>query len=238
MRRASAAPGTDRGGDRPSGRRRWIPFWVLQLAELVVALVFVDISVHVSNGGLLVAAALAFAALAVTAHGPIGLVRICGPWLHMTLLVAVGALVAVAPLVPSLRPDVEGIIVIEFGAIGLIRLATLTEMGPSPRPSWLSRRSVPTVIDATATVTSGTGAGPTAPGKDRTTGSPTGAAARRAGRVVGAASVSGRRAAARHRPAAEEQMRRAVRRAGRFTGRFVSPTERHHRPGSGHQPGD
>jgi hypothetical protein len=200
-----------------------------------VALVFVDISVHVSNGGLLVAAALAFAALAVTAHGPIGLVRICGPWLHMTLLVAVGALVAVAPLVPSLRPDVEGIIVIEFGAIGLIRLATLTEMGPSPRPSWLSRRSVPTVIDATATVTSGTGAGPTAPGKDRTTGSP---AARRAGRVVGAASVSGRRAAARHRPAAEEQIRRAARRAGRFTGRFVSPTERHHRPGSDHQPGD
>jgi hypothetical protein len=233
-----AAPGTDPGGDRSSGRRRWIPFWVLQLAELGVAIIFVDISVHVSNGGLLLAAAIGFAALAVTANGPVGLVRICGPWLHMTLLVAVAAVVAVAPLVPSLRPDVEGIIVIEFGAIGLIRLATLTEMGPSPRPSWLSRRSDPSVIDATATVTSGTGAHPTAPGKDRATRSSTGAAARRAGRVVGAASVSGRRAAARHRPAAEEQMRRAVRRAGRITGRFVSPTERHHPPGPGHQPGD
>jgi hypothetical protein len=208
------------------------------VAELAVALVFVDISVHVSTGGLLLAAALAFAALAVTAHGPVGLVRICGPWLHLTLLVAVAAVVAVAPLVPSLRPDVEGIIVIEFGAIGLIRLATLTEMGPSPRPSWLSRRGVPSVIDATATVTSGTGARSTAPGKERATGSPTGGAARQAGRVVGAASVSGRRAAARHRPAAEEQMRRAVRRAGRITGRFVSPTERHHQTGPDRQPGD
>lgn len=203
-----------------------------------MAIIFVDISVHVSNGGLLLGAAAAFAALAVTANGPVGLVRICGPWLHMTLLVAVAAVVAVAPIVPSLRPDVEGIMVIEFGAIGLIRLATLTEMGPTPRPSWLSRGNQPSVIDATATVTSGTSAGPTAPDKDRTPGSSTGAAARKAGRVVGAASVSGRRAAARHRPAAEDQMRRAIRRAGRFTGRFVSPTERRDRPGPDQQPGD
>jgi hypothetical protein len=233
-----AAPGTDRSGGPSSGRRRWIPFWLLQLAELAVAFTFVYISVHVGNGGLLVAGAIALAALALTAHGPVGLVRICRPWLHLTLLVAVAAVVAVAPLVPSLRPDIEGILVVEFGAVGLIRLATLTEMDSSPRPSWLSRRSDHSVIDATATVTSGTGARSTAPGEDRTTASPSGAAARRAGRAVGAASVTGRRAAARHRPAAEEQMRRAVRRAGRLTGRFVSPTERHHRPGPGHQAGD
>ena len=188
-----------------------------------MALVLVDVSVHVGNSGLLVAAAVVFAALAVTADGPLGLVRICRPWLHLTLLVAVAAVVAVAPLVPSLRPDVEGIIVLEFGAVGLIRLATLTDMGPSPRPSWLSRRSDPSVIDATATVTSGPGAGARPPAaragpRRRPPGPPPG----RAGRAVGAASASGRRAAARHRPAAEEQMRRAVRRAGRFTGRFLS----------------
>ena len=233
-----AAPGTDRSGGPSSGRRRWIPFWVLQLAELAVAFTFMYISVHVGNGGLLVAAAIAFAALALTAHGPVGLVQICRPWLHLTLLVAVAAVVAAAPLVPSLRPDVQGIIVIEFGAIGLIRLATLTEMGPSPRPSWLARRNDTSVIDATATVTSVTGSRSTAPAEGRTGASSSGAAARRAGRAVGAASVTGRRAAARHRPGAEEQMRRAVRRAGRLTGRFVSNTERPHRPGPGHQAGD
>jgi hypothetical protein len=231
----AAAPGTDRGGSS-SRRRRWIPFWLLQVAEVAVALILVDVSVHVGNSGLLMAAAVAFAALAVTAHGPVGLVRICRPWLHMTLLVAVAAVVAVAPLVPTLRPDVEGIVVIEFGAIGLIRLATLTDMGPSPRPSWLSHRSDPSVIDATATVTSGPGARSTAPGEGRTASS-AGAAARRAGRAVGAASASGRRVAATHRPAAEEQVRRALRHAGRFTGRLLSP-ERHRRAGPGRRPGD
>lgn len=228
--------GNERGGGQSPGRRRRIPFWLLQAAELVVAFVFVDVSVHVGNGGLLVGAAIAFAALSVTAHGPVGLVRICRPWLHVTLLVAVAAVVAVAPLVPSLRPDIEGILVLEFGAIGLVRLATLTEMGPSPRPSWMPRESDPTVIDVTATVTSAAGARSSGPGQNRTAWSSTGAAARKAGRAVGAASASGRRAAARHRPAAEEQVRRAVRRAGRITGRFVSPTERHHR-GPGHGAG-
>ena len=242
--REGAAPGTDRGGGPSSGRRRWIPFWLLQAAELAVALILVDVSVHVGNSGLLLAAAIAFAALAVTAHGPVGLVRICRPWLHVTLLVAVAAVAAAAPLVPALRPDIEGIIVIEFGAIGLIRLATLTDMGPSPRPSWLSRRSDPSVIDAAATVTSGAGARSTAPGDDRKTASSARATARRAGRAVGAASASGRRAAASHRPVAEEKMRRAVRRAGRFTGRLLSPTEGHpaterrRRPGAGRQSGD
>ena len=135
--------GNERGRGQSPGRRRRIPFWLLQAAELVVAFVFVDVSVHVGNGGLLVGAAIAFAALSVTAHGPVGLVRICRPWLHVTLLVAVAAVVAVAPLVPSLRPDIEGILVLEFGAIGLVRLATLTEMGPSPRPSWMPRRERP-----------------------------------------------------------------------------------------------
>jgi len=220
------APSTPDVELRPtSGRRRWIPFWVLQLTELVVAFIFVDISVHVGNSGLLVGAAVAFAALAVTAHGPLGILRICRPWLHLTLLIAVAAVVAVAPVLPALRPDIEGIIVIEFGAIGLIRLATLTDMHPSSRSRRSSSvRNDRTVIDATATAADAATATPVpngSPGAD----SRTGAAARWAGRAAGVASVSGRRAVAKHGPEAEAQVKRAIRGAGRWTGRLTSPPD-------------
>ncbi len=219
------------------GRRRWVPLWVLQLAELVVAFVFVDISVHVANSGLMVVAAVALAVLAVTAHGPLGIFRICPPWLHLTLVISVAAVVAVAPVVPALRPDIEGIIVIEFGAIGLIRLATLTDMHASSRSRrpLASRRHDPSVIDATATVTGDT-AVPSSGGDTRPTAPPpTGAAARWAGRAAGTASASGRRAVAKHRPEAEKQVKRAIREAGRLAARITSHSE----PGpSGPRPGD
>jgi len=53
--------------------------------------------------------------------------------------------------------------------------------------------------------------------------STTGAAARRLGRATGAASVSGRQAVAKHRPEAEKQVKRAIRGAGRISGRLASP---------------
>jgi hypothetical protein len=219
------------------GRRRWIPLWVLQLAELVVAFVLVDISVHVANSGLMVAAAVAFAALAVTAHGPLGIFRICPPWLHLTLVISVAAVVAVAPVVPALRPDIEGIIVIEFGAVGLIRLATLTDMHASSRSRrpLASRRHDPSVIDATATVTSEAGVPSTTADTSATAASPSGTAARRAGRAAGTASASGKRAVAKHRPEAEKQVKRAIREAGRLAARMTS----HSGPGpSGTSPGE
>ena len=134
--------------------RRWLPFWVIQATEIVVAVVFVDASIHVSNGKLLVVGALAFFALAVTAHGPLGIVRICNQSLHLFLAVVVAVLVAIAPILPALRPDIEGIIVVEFGAIGVIRLATLTRSTSAPLGPWQKARSRAdaTVIDATATV--------------------------------------------------------------------------------------
>jgi hypothetical protein len=218
-------------GGTATGRRRWIPLWVLQVMELAVALVFVDVSIHVADGGLLVAAAVAFTALAVTVQGPLGIFRLCRPPLHLTLLIAVAAVVAVTPVLPMLRPDIEGIIVVEFGAVGLIRLATLTEMVPSSRSRLSSarRRDDDPVIDATASVTpDGAAPGRAAPP------SSTGAAARWAGRAAGAASVSGRRAVARHRPEAEAQVKRALRGAGRLTGRVTSSGDRGR---SGGQPG-
>ncbi len=217
-------------GGQPTGRRRWIPFWVLQVMELVVAFVFVDISVHVANSGLMVAAALAFALLAVTARGPLGVVRVCPPWLHLTLVVSVAVVVALAPVFPVARPDIEGIIVIEFGAMGLIRLATLTDMNPSSRRSG-ARQADRRVIEATATVAEDGAPRPSTGGQPRNpppTG--TGAAARWAGRAAGAVSLSGRQAVAKHRPEAEEQVKRAIRGAGRITGRITSPVDHHPTP--------
>ena len=92
-------------GPAPPGRRRWIPFWALQATEIGVAVVYVDVSVHVSGGGLLLAAALAFAALAVTARGALGIVALCSQRLHLVMTSTVAALVALAPIVPALRPD-------------------------------------------------------------------------------------------------------------------------------------
>ena len=85
---------------RPSSAprtRRWIPFWVVQATEIAVAVVFVDVSIHVANSGLLVGAALAFFALAVTAQGPLGIARICNQHLHLVLAMAVAAAVATMP---------------------------------------------------------------------------------------------------------------------------------------------
>ncbi len=210
--------------DRPAKRRRWIPFWVLQGTELAVAFILVDISVHVDNSGLMVAAALGLVLLAVTARGPLGIVRICGPRLHGTLLMAVAVVMALAPLIPALRPDIEGVIVIEFGAIGLIRLATLTDMHPSRRSR--SRGQDRVVIEATATVAEVASPKPTAPEQARTApASATGAAARWAGRAAGAVSASGRKAVADHGPEASQQVKRAIRGAGRLTGRITSPSE-------------
>ncbi len=196
-----------------------------------MAFVLVDVSVHVSNSGVMVGAAVAFTALAVTAHGPLGIIRVCRPWLHLTLLIALSALVAVSPVVPALRPDIEGIIVLEFAAVGLIRLATLTDMQPSTRSRrTASRRNDPMVIDATAAVahdptarsedsTDRSGLGATG---DTTPPSTPGAAARWAGRAAGVASASGRRALAKHGPEAEAQVKRAIRGAGRLTGKATS----------------
>jgi hypothetical protein len=214
---------------------------VLQATEVAIALIFMELLIHVSNGGLLVVAAIVFFILAVTARGPLGVFRICSQRLHLMLAIAAAVAVAVAPVIPAIRPDVQGIIVIEFGAIGLIRLATLTVASDYPRAAGASpRRRRGTVIDATATV-----AGDGAPGRttsDRTTSDgtttgpppnerspggragppPAGAAARWAGRTTGAAAASAKKMTARYRPEAEAQVKRTIRGAGRIAGRMTA----------------
>jgi hypothetical protein len=226
----------------PTGRtRRWIPFWVVQAVEIAIAVVFVDVSIHLSNPGLLVGAALAFFALAVTAHGPLGIARICSQPLHLVLAMVVAAVVAVAPVLPSLRPDIEGIIVLEFGAVGLFRVCMLTQAAPvsaGTRRGTVRRRG-PAVIDATATVvdahaTRPAPAPPTPPAPPDTAGSPSyDAAARWVGRTSGAAAAVGKQTAARYGPTARARVKKTIRSAGRLTGSVVSPpTDQGDRPGS------
>jgi hypothetical protein len=91
-----------------------------------VAGALAGLSVHIKHSGLLLVGAAAFALLAVTARGPLGLARVCGPRLHATLDIVVAVALAAAPLLPALRPDITGIAVVEVTALAWIRLATLT----------------------------------------------------------------------------------------------------------------
>jgi len=91
-----------------------------------VAGALAELSIHIRHSGLLLVAAGAFALLAVTARGPLGLARVCGPRLHGTLDIVVALAVAAAPILPALRPDVTGIAVVEVTSLAWVRLATLT----------------------------------------------------------------------------------------------------------------
>ncbi len=181
---------------RPPSLRRggWIPFWILQAAELGVAVALVDISLHVDNGGLLVAAAVAFGLLAITAKGPLGWSGSSVPGCHVSLVEVACIVVALAPVLSRFRPDIEGIITVEFVAVGMIRLATLTSTAPAGhrRASGgpiIETQGVPTPsrpAPAQPAVTGATSGGDpgvrTAPG---TVGTATAKAARWAGRATG-----------------------------------------------------
>jgi hypothetical protein len=125
---------------------------------------------------------------------------------------------AVAPIIPALRPDIQGIIVIEFGAVGLLRVATLTRLGDSRPARYPAGRRGSRVIDTTATVVSGSGPMATS----GTGATPVSTAARQAGRASGAAVASGKRVATKYRPGAEEQAKRTLRGIGKAAGRMSS----------------
>ena len=218
-------PLTRAGGSR--ARLRWMPFWVMQATEIAVALVFAYLSVHVAHGDLLVISAVPLVVLAVTAQGPLGVFHLCSQRLHLWLAMGLSAVIALAPIIPALRPDIQGIIVIEFGAVGLFRVATLTRTGetrPAVRPGSRGRSRV---IETTATVveagssTPGPGSGP-APTADGTSSPSSGAAARWAGRTSGSAVATGKRVVADYRPDAEEQVKRTIRGIGKWAGRVSS----------------
>jgi hypothetical protein len=217
-----------------SGRRRWVPFWALQVSEVVVALVFVDISIHVHSGRLLIVAAVVFLVLAATADGPLGIARVCSPRLHLVLVVVAAVLIGLAPIIPAVRPDIQGIIVVEFGVVGLMRLATLTTVADAGEGMRLRMHHHSSVIDTTAKVSpfparsgpaetgGGSGAGGAGGTADPSSSSAADDAARWAGRTAAAAAASGREAAAKYRPEAEAHVKRTIREAGKLAGRLAS----------------
>jgi len=219
--------------------RRFIPFWVLQVSELAVAVALVDLSLHVANSGLLNVAAGALALVCVVSKGPVGIVHLLPRRVHVVVVPVLCGSMALAPLVPAWRPDVSGIIVIVFVAAGLFRLATLTRTAPSPTragppsdtvgpgpepepvPPPPHRADPPgpptrvTVIDATATVGPAGSGGPTEDGPSAVPG------ARALGRKVAGAAGAASREIDRHRPAVEAQAKRTIRSAGRLVGRLT-----------------
>lgn len=70
--------------------------------------------------------AAAFALLGLTARGPLGVLRVCGPRVHAVGDVVVAGALGLAPILPALRPDLPGVVVVEFVALAWIRVATLT----------------------------------------------------------------------------------------------------------------
>jgi hypothetical protein len=174
--------------------------------EYILAGALAELSVHIGRSGLLVAAAGAFALLALTARGPLGIARVCGPKLHGTLDIAVAVAVAAAPLFPTVRPDLNGIVVVEVAALAWLRLSTLTRYTPSaPRDAGTGAAAgLTTVMDPhiEGQRSDASGAAP-----------PTGAVMAR-----GLGILAGR--SARRLPAAEETLRSGARRAGRQTARL------------------
>jgi hypothetical protein len=203
---------------------RITPFWILQVAEILSVLALADLSLHVSRGGVLAVAGAVFAALALTADGPLGIFRIFGRKLHVRLVVAAALLVAVSPVVALFRPDVEGIIILEFVAVGIIRLATLVNTDPRPART-RGLRGSGRVVDATATLAPSSPVPsrpvPSAPsGRSiRPSEESVGAAARWAGRAAGTAASAASRTSAKHGPATKAQAKRTMRTAGRLVGR-------------------
>jgi len=203
----------------PDAAGRWqLPFWALQVLELGVAFLLVTQSVHVSRGGLLVGGGVALAVLAVTADGPLGVVRVCGRRLHRVLVMALAVVLAAGCAVAALRPDAEGLLVIGAAVVALLVLAARTTVtgGRGRRRKGAPRRDE--VIDATATVTQ-------PPDRQAADQSDPAAetALRKAGRTTGAAAAAGKRAVDGHRPQVEDGVKRTIRGAGRLAGKLAGP---------------
>ncbi len=202
----------------PSGDGRWrIPLWALQILELGSAFLLVTQSVHVVHGGLLVAGGAVLVVLALTADGPLGVYRLCGRRLHRLLVLVFAGALAACCLVPALRPDLEGLILIAFAVVALVVLASRTTVtgGGGRRRGRRRTAGRGDVIDATATEAPAADRPPPAPPAD--------SAARRAGRTTAAAAAVGRKAVDEHRPQVEDQVKRTIRGAGRLAGKLAGP---------------
>ncbi len=192
--------------------QRVVPFWVLQLGELLAAVAFADLSLYVERSGLLLAGTAILALLAVTAKGPLGLLRVVPRPLHVILAYVVAVVLALAPILPQVRPDIEGIIVVELGAVGLFRLASLT------------RTDVKVAVPQGPVAPPDPVVGPPLAGSSPTVTTPD-VAARWLGRQAGTAAQAASKTVEQHGPTTKAQIRRTVRSAGWLAGRATRSGE-------------
>jgi hypothetical protein len=123
-----------------------------------------------------------FAVLALTARGPLGIVRVCGPRLHAALDIAAVVLLAVGPMVRSLRPGVMGIVAAELAALAWWRVAALTRYSGRDGTTAMARAlgsSAPSSAPSAEGTTTGDGPPGTALAAIRGLGRATAAAKRR-----------------------------------------------------------
>ncbi len=94
-----------------------------------------DLTVRTGSDALPLVVAAVAAALALCGRGPLGVVRVVPPTVHVTLVLAVAVLAAASPVVPAFRPGVAGIVLVELAALGLGRAALLTRTSSPARAS-------------------------------------------------------------------------------------------------------
>ncbi|MGC8463868.1 MAG: hypothetical protein ACP5P9_09410 [Acidimicrobiales bacterium] len=163
------------------------------------------------------------AALALSGRGPLGVVRVVPPTVHVTLVLAVAVLAAASPVVPVFRPGVAGIVLVELAALGLGRGALLTR---TSNPVRASSVAAPTddAADSPLEAASRSDGAATSDGRtpaastSREPPEATASLARRTGRVLARierATRSTTDAARRAAPAAEAGVGAAARAAGR-----------------------
>jgi hypothetical protein len=161
------------------------------------------LSVHLGDSPVLLAAGGLLGVLALTARGPLGLVRVCGPRLHAVFDVAAGVLLALSPLFRALRPGVLGIAALELVALVWLRMTMVTR--------YTERTDSPGAAPDPATTTSGPVPG-REPGSDGAPVGPPLSAFRELGRLT---------ATARRRlPDAQDTIDSGARRIGGHAGRL------------------
>jgi hypothetical protein len=93
----------------------------------------VEMSLHTARPGLLLAGAVAFGLLALTARGTLGVVRVCGPRLHAALDVVVALALVVALFFRAVRPGTLGIVAVVVVCLLWLRVVTLTRFATPAR---------------------------------------------------------------------------------------------------------
>ena len=94
-----------------------------------------DLTVRTGSDALPLVVAAVAAALALSGRGPLGVVRVVPPTVHVSFVLAVAVLAAASPVVPAFRPGVAGIVLVELAALGLGRAALLTRTSSPARAS-------------------------------------------------------------------------------------------------------